>query len=194
MFIVWYFVEYLTEVQNDDICLRVLINWITQFTVTLYALAYGYWERLSNFHTCLLTLVIRSPWPCLQAQTYTSYNFIVSWTKCDCYSVHLYSDLIKKQTFLRKHGPHWPPIWSTRRLNIVHVVMTTMQRSSTVLMIEELNTVIMFLIAIMSLINTLDITILIYSQNPEAQPQLVVMLSVEVSRELFLNATKKFIR
>ena len=61
-------------------------------------------------------------------------------------------------------------------------------------MIEELNTVIMFLIAIMSLINTLDITILIYSQNPEAQPQLVVMLSVEVSRELFLNATKKFIR
>ena len=68
---------------------------------------------------------------------------------------------------------------------MVHVVMTTMQKSSTVLMIEELESVIMFLIAIMILINTLVITILIYSQNPEAQPQLVVVLSVEVSRELF---------
>ena len=68
---------------------------------------------------------------------------------------------------------------------MVHVVMTTMQRSSTVLMIENLNTVIMFLIAIMILTNTLVIDILIYSQNPEVQPQLVVVLSVEVSRELF---------
>ena len=34
---------------------------------------------------------------------------------------------------------------------MVHVVVTTMQKSSTVLMIEELNTVIMFLTAIMSL-------------------------------------------
>ena len=68
---------------------------------------------------------------------------------------------------------------------MVHVVMTTMQRNSTVLMIEELSTVIMFLIAIMTVINTLVINILIYSQNPEAQPQLVVALSVEVSRELF---------
>ena len=65
-----------------------------------------------------------------------------------------------------------------------HVVMATMQRSSTVLMIE-LDSVIMFLIAIMILINTLFITILIYSQNPEAQPHLVVVLSVDVSRELF---------
>ena len=52
-------------------------------------------------------------------------------------------------------------------------------------MIEELDFVIMFLIAIMILINPLVITILIYSQNPEAQPQFVVVLSVEVSRELF---------
>ena len=65
-----------------------------------------------------------------------------------------------------------------------HVVMATMQRSSTVLMIE-LDSVIMFLIAIMILINTLFITILIYSKNPEAQPHLVVVLSVDVSRELF---------
>ena len=63
--------------------------------------------------------------------------------------------------------------------------MATMQRSSTVLMIEELDSVIMFLIAIMILINTLVITILISSHNPEAQLQLVVVLSVEVSRELF---------
>ena len=68
---------------------------------------------------------------------------------------------------------------------MVHIVMATMQRSSTVLMIEELESVIMFLIAIMILIKTLVITILIYSQNPEAQPQHVVVLSVEVSRELF---------
>ena len=68
---------------------------------------------------------------------------------------------------------------------MVHVVMTTMQRSSTILMIEELESVIMFLIAIMILINTLVITILIYSQNPEAQPQLGEVLSVEVSREFF---------
>ena len=67
---------------------------------------------------------------------------------------------------------------------MVRVVMTTMHRSSTVLMIEQLNTVIMFLIVIMILINTLVITILIYSQNPEAQPQLVVVLSGEVFREL----------
>ena len=66
-----------------------------------------------------------------------------------------------------------------------HVVMATTQRCSTVLMIEELDFVIMFLIAIMILINPLVITILIYSQNPEAQPQFVVVLSVEVSRELF---------
>ena len=68
---------------------------------------------------------------------------------------------------------------------MVHIVMTTMQISSTVLMIEELVSVIMFLIAIMILINTLVITILIYSQNPEVQPQLVVVLSVEDSREHF---------
>ena len=68
---------------------------------------------------------------------------------------------------------------------MAHVVMATMQRSSTVLMIEELDSVIMFLIAIMIPINTLLITILIYSQNPEAQPQRVVVLSVDVSRELF---------
>ena len=62
-----------------------------------------------------------------------------------------------------------------------------MQRSSRVIMREELESVIMCLIAIMILIqfNTLVITILIYSQNLEAQPQLVVVLSVEVSRELF---------
>ena len=66
-----------------------------------------------------------------------------------------------------------------------HVVMATMERSSTVLMIEELDSVIMFLIAIMILINTLVITILIHSQNPEAQSHLVVVLSVDVSRELF---------
>ena len=52
-------------------------------------------------------------------------------------------------------------------------------------MIEKLDSVIMFLIAIMILINTLVITILIYSQNAETQPQIVVVLSVEVSRELF---------
>ena len=63
---------------------------------------------------------------------------------------------------------------------MAQVAMATMQKSSTVLMIEELDSVIMFLIAIM-----IVITILIYSQNPEAQPQLVVVLSVEVSRELF---------
>ena len=73
------------------------------------------------------------------------------------------------------------------KINMVHVVRTTMQRSSRVIMREELESVIMCLIAIMILIqfNTLVITILIYSQNPEAQPQLVVVLSVEVSRELF---------
>ena len=68
---------------------------------------------------------------------------------------------------------------------MAHVVMATMQKISTVLMIEKLDSVIMFLIAIMILINTLVITILIYSQNLEAQPQLVVVLSVEISRELF---------
>ena len=68
---------------------------------------------------------------------------------------------------------------------MAHVVMATMQRSSTVLMVEKLDSVIMFLIAIMILINTLVITILIYSQNPEAQPHLVVVLSIEVSCELF---------
>ena len=68
---------------------------------------------------------------------------------------------------------------------MAHVVMATMQKSSTVLMIEKLDSVIMFLIAIMILINTQVITILIYSQNPEAQPQRVVVLSVEISRELF---------
>ena len=68
---------------------------------------------------------------------------------------------------------------------MVHVVMATMQRSSIVLMIEELESVIMFQIAIMILLSTLVITILVYSQNPEAQPHLVVVLSVEVSCELF---------
>ena len=42
-----------------------------------------------------------------------------------------------------------------QKINMVHVVMITMQRSSTVLMIEELESVIMFLIAIMIIINTL---------------------------------------
>ena len=63
-------------------------------------------------------------------------------------------------------------------INMVQVVMATMQKSSTVLTIEEFDSVIMFLIAIMILINTLVITILIYSQHPEAQPQIVDVLSV----------------
>ena len=109
-------------------------------------------------HTYLLctTSHIRSPWS-IRKETWST----------------LTTNLVHTEDYL---GP--------RMINMVHVVMATMQTSSTVLTIEEFDSVIMFLIAIMILINTLVITILIYSQHPEAQPQIVDVLSVEVSREL----------
>ena len=114
------------------------------------------------------------------------YYFIVSCSKWDYYSVHLYSDLIKNRHFwIRTQRTKWTTLstentcyiahkhiheeyqhashirspwsirketWSTlttnfvhtedylgpQKINMAHVVMATMQRSSTVLMIEKL--------------------------------------------------------
>ena len=76
---------------------------------------------------------------------------------------------IRKETWftLTTNFVHTEDYLGPQKINMAHVVMATMQRSSTVLMIEKLESVIMFLIAIMILINTLVITILISSQNPE---------------------------
>ena len=180
---------------------------------------------ISNFHTwqqCIITEGNNQLGPHRRStksifsstNIHKFYYFIVSCSKWDYYSVHLYSDLIKNRHFWirtqRTQRTKWTTLstentcyiahkhvheeyqhaspwsirkepWSTlttnlvhtedyldpQKINMAHVVMATMQKSSTVLMVEELNTVIMFLIAIMILINTLVITILIYPHNSE---------------------------
>ena len=107
-------------------------GWLINLLQLHYMLLhYVYLHVIINFHTCLFSYTVhvkgqdaphkwqqciitegnnqlgphRRSTKSIFASTniHKFYYFIVSWTKWDYYTVHMYSDLIKKQTFLDKN-------------------------------------------------------------------------------------------